>query len=76
MPSPGRAWDDQGSPPGPAGHLLRCPVWALSSPEEEVAQKGAVVAPHHTAVGLLGPASEARTWQPAWGLLGPGGGGS
>lgn len=47
-----------------------------SSPEEEVAQRGAVVAPHHTAVGLLGPASEARTWQPAWGLLGPGGGGS
>lgn len=26
--------------------------------------------------GLLGPASEARTLQPAWGLLGPGGVGS
>lgn len=28
--------------------------WALSSPEEEVSQRGAVVAPHHTAVGLAG----------------------
>lgn len=52
MPGPGRACDHQGSPPGPADHLLRCPVWALSSPEDAVAQRGAGVAPPHSAIGL------------------------
>lgn len=54
VPSPGRAWDYQGSPPDPAGHLPWCPVWALSSPEDEVTRRWAVVAPPHTAIGLAG----------------------